>query len=51
MYSSEGRNIFEEAGEELVFARTQRIEEDGEHLIEILSDMQAEVLVRVNLQE
>ncbi|MEZ4273515.1 MAG: hypothetical protein R3C68_19390 [Myxococcota bacterium] len=49
VYDSEGRDIFFEAGNELIFRQSKIMRKDGEHLIEVFSDAQAEVLVVVNV--
>lgn len=51
VYDSGGRDLFSEAGETNLFAETRKVYEEGEHLIEIFSDMNAEVLVGVDLIE
>lgn len=48
-YDSQGADLFAEAKGTSVITRTQKLQETGEHLVEILSDMQALVLVTVNI--
>jgi hypothetical protein len=51
LYESQGRDLFAEAEDTSVIAKKQRIFEGGEHLIEIISDMQALTLVSVDVIE
>jgi hypothetical protein len=46
---SGGRDIFAEAGPDRIWTRTQRLTTAGDHLIEVFSDMQADVLLRVTV--
>jgi hypothetical protein len=50
-YESGGLDIFEASRETKVFAQTKTVYEDGEHLIVIESDMNAEVFVSVDIIE
>jgi len=50
-YRSEGLNLFDASEGGGVFSETRTLTRDGEHLIEIVSDMQAEVLVTVELPQ
>jgi hypothetical protein len=45
VFDSEGRNLFAETEDLNLFTEKREVAETGEHLIEIFSDMQAEVLV------
>ena len=47
---SAGRDVFVEAGQARVYKRSQRVTTAGDHLIEVFSDSQAEVLLRVSLR-
>jgi hypothetical protein len=44
---SGGRDVFVEAGEARIFKRSQRLTTAGDHLVEVFSDAQAEVLLEV----
>jgi len=44
-YDSEGRDLFEEAEDTNLIIEKKEVLESGEHLIEIFSDMQADVLI------
>jgi hypothetical protein len=46
---SAGRDVFVEAGTDRVFKRSQKVTTAGDHLVEIFSDAQAEVLLRVTV--
>lgn len=50
-YDSEGRNLFAEAEDTGIISKSKRVFEGGEHLIEIISDMQAHTLVSVDVHE
>jgi hypothetical protein len=45
-----GRDVFVEAGQDRLFKRTQRITTAGDHLIEVFSDAQADVLYKVTVK-
>lgn len=49
-YDSAGRNIFNEADETHVIFEEETVNEEGEHLIEIFSDMQAETYVSASVK-
>lgn len=49
VYKSEGEDLFEEAEETNYVSRSQKIYEGGDHLIEIHSDLRADVLVTVDV--
>ncbi|MBI3180445.1 MAG: hypothetical protein HYZ27_12335 [Deltaproteobacteria bacterium] len=51
VYRSNGADIFEEAGTTNIFSRKAQVydNDQGDHLIEIQSDMQAEVLITVDV--
>lgn len=51
VYDSAGRDLFEEAEETHIIQKKEKIYEGGEHLIEINSDMQAKVVIAVNVIE
>lgn len=51
VYDSAGRDLFEEAEETNIIQKKEKVYEGGEHLIEINSDMQAKVVVAVNVIE
>ena len=44
-YDSEGRDLFDETEETSQFEKKRTMLETGEHLIEIFSDMQADILI------
>ena len=46
---SDGRDVFLEAGNDRVWKRKQRLTTAGDHLIEVFSDAQAEVLYKVTV--
>jgi hypothetical protein len=46
---SGGKDVFVEAGDARVYTRTQRLNLPGDHLIEVFSDAQAQVLVKVSV--
>ena len=46
---SDGRDVFAEAGNDRVWKRKQRLTTAGDHLIEVFSDAQAEVLYKVTV--
>ena len=46
---SAGRDVFVEAGTDRVFKRSQRVTTAGDHLVEVFSDAQAEVLLSVTV--
>ena len=46
---SDGRDVFVEAGNDRVWKRKQRLTTAGDHLIEVFSDAQAEVLYKVTV--
>jgi hypothetical protein len=48
-WESEGRDLFEEAGPARRLVFEQRLNEGGEHVVEIVSDMQARVLIGVRV--
>lgn len=48
LYESLGDNLFFESEDTGVFTESVVVEKDGEHLIEILTDMQAEALITVD---
>ncbi len=50
VYRSHGDDIFADAGESNIFSRKAVVYEGGDHLVEILSDMQAEVLITVDVR-
>lgn len=50
-YESEGADLFAEARDTGLLMRKKEVLEDGEHLIEIDSDMQAWVLITVNYKD
>ena len=47
---SAGRDVFVEAGADRIFKRSQHVTTQGDHLIEVFSDAQAEVLYKVTVQ-
>ena len=48
-YDSDGFDLFGLAGKELLFTEEKSLRDEGEHLIELFSDMQARVLVGVSI--
>lgn len=50
-WESGGVDLFREAEEQGVLAQTRTALSDGEHLIEVFSDMQAEVLIRTDVDD
>jgi len=48
-YESQGADLFAEAEEENTITRKERVYEGGDHLVEIFSDMQAVVLITVEV--
>jgi hypothetical protein len=51
IYESQGRDLFDEAEDTSVIAKKEKVFDGGEHLIEIISDMQAKTLVTVDVIE
>jgi len=49
-FDSQGRNIFQEAGDRRTFSERRAVFEGGEHLIEIISDMQSDALITVDVR-
>lgn len=49
VFESEGRDLFTEAEDTGIIFKKETVYEGGEHLIEIISDMQANVLVSVDV--
>ncbi len=49
-YLSEGRDIFEEAGPDRIFSKSQQVFLPGDHLIEIHSDALADYAIRVDVE-
>lgn len=49
VYDSAGRDLFDEARGTGFVSETEQVFESGEHLLEIISDMQADVIVAVNV--
>ncbi len=50
-YESGGRNLFEEAEKDSTIRKSKTVYEGGEHLIEVISDMQAKVVIAVEVTE
>jgi hypothetical protein len=50
-YDSEGRNLFQEVEDTHLITKKQSVYEGGEHLIQIISDMQAKVDISVQVHE
>ena len=48
-YTSNGRDIFFEAGNDRILTVSQQIFRDGDHLVEVFSDAVAEYLLRVRV--
>ncbi len=46
---SGGVDVFSEAGQERVYKRSQHLVTAGDHLVEVFSDAQAQVLLKVNI--
>jgi len=49
VYNSQGADLFYEARDVGVLSRKAKMKEDGEHLVEIDTDMRAKVLITVNI--
>jgi len=50
-YDSQGLDIFQLAGDNLIFEVERTVEKEGEHLIEVFSDARAEVVISVTVQQ
>jgi len=49
-YTSLGKDIFQEAGDDLVFAQTKRLQREGDHLIEVSSDAITHYFARIDVR-
>ena len=49
-YASEGRDIFQEAGNDKVFTQEQQVFLEGDHLVEVFSDAVAEYIIKVEVE-
>lgn len=49
-YLSEGRDIFQEAGNDLVFEASHQVFQAGDHLVEIYSDATADYIIAVKIE-
>jgi hypothetical protein len=50
-YESEGRDIFEEAGNDQIFSQSRQVYLPGDHLIEVTSDALAEYALRIKVED
>jgi hypothetical protein len=48
--SSDGKDLFAEAGADRVWHRSRKVTTAGDHLVEVFSDAQADYLLRVSVQ-
>lgn len=50
LYESEGANLFFESEDRGTFSKAKIMQKSGEHLVEIISDMQADTLITVDFE-